>query len=224
MTCPKWPLALALVLAATAAAAEPHGPAHATDGDTLQVGTVTVRLHGIDAPELAQRCGLPGGGEWACGRAAADRLTALVTGRELFCAARELDAYGRVIATCAADGVDIGTAMVAEGLAWAYIRFSDDYVDAEAAARAAGRGIWQGEALAAWDWRARAATTQVANRPAPPAGCAIKGNITASGERVYHTPASPWYARTRVNENAGEAWFCDEASARAAGFRPAGGH
>jgi hypothetical protein len=61
----------------------------------------------------------------------------------------------------------------------------------------------------------------MASRPAP-GGCAIKGNVTAAGERVYHTPASPWYARTRVDEAKGEAWFCDEAAARAAGFRPAG--
>jgi endonuclease YncB( thermonuclease family) len=215
-------LAAGLALAAGAAAAGPQGPARATDGDTLVVGAVKVRLHGIDAPELAQRCGRGGGGDWDCGRAAAALLASLVAGREVTCEARDRDAYGRVVAACSAGGDDLGARMVADGLAWAYVRFSDAYVGAEAAARAAGRGIWGGSAEAAWDWRADALTTPVASRPAP-AGCAIKGNVTAAGERVYHTPGSPWYARTRIDESKGEAWFCDEAAARAAGFRPAGG-
>jgi endonuclease YncB( thermonuclease family) len=213
-------LFLTLALAATMAAAEPRGTARVTDGDTLVVDAVRVRLHGIDAPELAQRCGRDGGGDWACGQAAAAHLAALVAGREVRCEARERDVYGRVVATCAADGIDLGRRMVSEGLAWAYSRFSADYQAVEAEARAAGRGLWQGDAQAAWDWRNRA-TTAVSNRRAA-AGCVIKGNITAAGERVYHTPASPWYARTRVDESAGEAWFCSAADAEAAGWRAAG--
>jgi endonuclease YncB( thermonuclease family) len=37
------------------------------DGDTLHVGTITVRLHGIDAPEADQVCNTPAGGTWSCG-------------------------------------------------------------------------------------------------------------------------------------------------------------
>jgi hypothetical protein len=55
----------------------------------------------------------------------------------------------------------------------------------------------------------------------PPAGCPIKGNIGAEGERIYHTPWSPWYARTKIDEDKGERWFCDEAEAIEAGWRPA---
>lgn len=208
-----------LALAAAAAAAEPQGVARATDGDTLMVGRVKVRLHGIDAPELGQSCAAAGGGAWDCGAAAAARLDALVVGRAVTCAARELDAYGRVIATCSSDGADLGARMVGEGLAWAYVRFSDDYRAAEAEARAAGRGVWQAETETAWDWRSRA-TTPVASRAAP-ADCTIKGNITADGERIYHMPGSRWYARTVIDEGRGEAWFCSEAEAEAAGWRAA---
>ena len=50
--------------------------------------------------------------------------------------------------------------------------------------------------------------------------CDIKGNVSAAGARIYHLPGTPGYARTRIDTDRGEAWFCDEAAARAAGFRP----
>ena len=40
-----------------------------------------------------------------------------------------------------------------------------------------------------------------------------------SGERVYHTPDSPWYARTEIDTSAGERWFCTEREAQEAGWR-----
>ena len=40
-----------------------------------------------------------------------------------------------------------------------------------------------------------------------------------SGERVYHTPDSPWYARTEIDTDAGERWFCTEQEAQDAGWR-----
>jgi hypothetical protein len=121
--------------------------------------------------------------------------------------------------------VDVGGTLVAEGLAWAYAHFSTDYVATEGRARRARAGIWRGAAQPAWDFRAEgfvAAAGRAA--PEPPDGCAIKGNITATGERVYHTPASPWYARTRIEEDRGELWFCDEQAAEAAGWRAAAGN
>jgi len=54
-----------------------------------------------------------------------------------------------------------------------------------------------------------------------PADCLIKGNISSSG-RIYHLPGSDSYDETRVDESKGERWFCTEAEARAAGWRPAG--
>ncbi len=40
-----------------------------------------------------------------------------------------------------------------------------------------------------------------------------------SGERVYHTPGSPWYERTQIDTDAGERWFCTEQEAQEAGWR-----
>jgi endonuclease YncB( thermonuclease family) len=211
-------LALALAVAGFAAAEE----ARVTDGDTLTLGAVQVRLFGVDAPELRQRCPLAGGGDWACGEAAAARLAALVAAGPVRCEPQDTDRYGRLVSICTAAGADLGAALVAEGLARAYLRYSDAYATDEAAARAAGRGLWQGEAAAPWDYRAEAADAFApAAGGAAPDGCAIKGNVGKGGARIFHRPGEPAYARTRIDPRRGEAWFCDEASARAAGFRPA---
>ncbi len=226
---------LALVAAlAGAARAEIVGAARIVDGDTLAIGGLTLRLHGADAPESAQSCGGADGGDWPCGAAAAARLAELAGAGDLSCEALDRDAYGRIVARCVAGGRDLAGTLVAEGLAWAYVRYSSDYAGVEAEARAAGRGVWQGPSQAAWDWRRsdgfRAASGRAAAAPAAeeipaeaPAGCAIKGNVNASGERIYHTPASPWYARVRMAPTRGQRWFCDEAEALAAGWRPVAG-
>jgi endonuclease YncB( thermonuclease family) len=213
-------LALALALAGLAAAEE----ARVTDGDTLTVGAVQVRLFGVDAPELRQRCPAAGGGDWPCGKAAAARLAALVAAGPVRCEPQNTDRYGRLVSICTAAGADLGGALVAEGLARAYLRYSDAYAADETAARAAGRGLWQGEATAPWEYRAEAAEGFApAADGAAPDGCAIKGNLGKGGARIFHRPGEPAYGRTRIDPRRGEAWFCDEASARAAGFRPARG-
>lgn len=109
--------------------------------------------------------------------------------------------------------------MVEEGLAWAFLRYSDDYALIEEQAREAQRGVWGGEAQAPWDYRAN--RWERAALSSPRSGCPIKGNISGDEEKIYHTPWSPWYGRTKINENTGERWFCDEAEARAAGWRAA---
>lgn len=207
------------------AAAEITGAGEASDGDTLDLGYLRIRLWGVDAPELAQTCARADGAEWDCGRAAAARLKQLMRGAELRCTARDRDQYGRVVARCSARGLDLGQRLIAEGLAWAYTRYTLDYAEDEAQARAAGVGLWQGSAQPPWEYRAgsRFAASSGSAPAGPDAGCVIKGNINAAGERIFHTPASRWYARTSINEMRGQRWFCDEDEALAAGWRPASG-
>ena len=52
-----------------------------------------------------------------------------------------------------------------------------------------------------------------------PGNCLIKGNIGQSG-RIYHLPGSDSYDKTRIDGSKGERWFCTEAEAREAGWRP----
>jgi hypothetical protein len=135
------------------------------------------------------------------------------------CLSHERDVYGRLLAVCWANDIELNAQMVAEGLAWAYRRYSDAYVQIEEQARLANLGVWQGEAEAPWDYRANRWERAAAESPRP--GCPIKGNINREGEKIYHTPWSPWYDRTVIDESKGQRWFCDEAEAEAAGWRPA---
>ncbi len=97
------------------------------DGDTLHIGPVTIRLHGIDAPEAGQHCPLAKGGQWSCGDDATRRLAALASKGDLSCTARDRDAYGRIVAVCSSSGgEDLSATLAREGLAWAYVRYSDD--------------------------------------------------------------------------------------------------
>jgi endonuclease YncB( thermonuclease family) len=193
------------------------GVARVLDGDTIHVGDTRVRLEGIDAPETAQTCKRTNGEDWACGHAATRALQAMADGRQVTCRNLGLEKYGRTLATCYVDGRDINAEMVKSGLAWAFVRYSAIYVAEEAHARAAKLGIWQGTAQPAWEYRAQAWT---AHAEEGPNGCAIKGNVTASGH-IYHMPWSPWYDRVRITGHSGKRWFCSEAEAMAAGWRPA---
>jgi len=51
--------------------------------------------------------------------------------------------------------------------------------------------------------------------------CDIKGNINASGDKIYHTSGCSFYNETIINEDKGERWFCSEKEAVAAGWRKA---
>ena len=203
--------------------AGPTGRVAVIDGDTLDVGGARVRLHGVDAPENAQSCGTGSGAVWACGDWVTQETALRFAGREAVCETVDIDRYERIVARCAVDGTDIGEALVSAGLALAYIEYSEDYAETEAAARAAGRGIWRGEVEAPWDWRRakRAERAEPAPERVEAGGCAIKGNVSGGG-RIYHMPGDPFYGRTKIDTAAGERWFCNEAEARRAGWRHAG--
>ncbi len=70
------------------------------------------------------------------------------------CEARGKDKYGRTIGLCKADGVDIQAEMVKAGMAWAFRRYSHDYVVREGEAQAANLGVHAHNCEPAWEWRA----------------------------------------------------------------------
>ncbi len=109
--------------------------------------------------------------------------------------------------------------MVADGHAWAFVRFSQDYVPVEQEARVARRGVFAAANQAPWDFRSGAWST--AQSRVPNAECPIKGNVSRSGERIYHMPWQRDYGRVRMDQGEGKRWFCDENEALAAGWRKA---
>ena len=108
--------------------------------------------------------------------------------------------------------------MVLNGWALAYRQYSLDYVGEETAAKGAQAGVWSGEFVPPWAWR-RGERLQASTAPDSAGGCTIKGNISSSGERIYHTSDAQDYDRTKINTAKGERWFCSEAEAVAAGWR-----
>jgi endonuclease YncB( thermonuclease family) len=192
------------------------GRASIIDGDTLAIGNTVIRLLGIDAAESGQRCVGEGRQILRPGDDAATRLASLATGH-VTCSGTEYDDYGRLLAHCTtASGVSINEALVREGLAWAFLKYSDEYAKQEQAARKSKTGVWQLACEPPWTFREK--RWKVAEQKSPN-GCPIKGNISSNG-RIYHTPWSRHYARTKVNVAKGERWFCSEAQAYGAGFRP----
>jgi endonuclease YncB( thermonuclease family) len=143
---------LLLLLASGRVYADMVGEARIIDGDTVEIDGERIRLHGIDAPESRQMCKVVGE-EWRCGESATLALVDETTGQSVTCRGKKRDRYGRLIAVCYAGSDDLNAWMVREGWAVAYRRYSKDYVDEEAEARAAGKGVWRGEFELPWKWR-----------------------------------------------------------------------
>ena len=150
---------LALVLSwIPAAAAEISGVVTAVhDGDTLTLSTGDkVRVFGIDAPELAQKC-LHGDVCVPCGERAREALLALTAGKSVVCVHRG-KSYRRIVGECSVDGVAIGPWMLREGRAVSYNRYlrkadGPTYLDAQNEAMSGKRGIWAEIFIPMEDWR-----------------------------------------------------------------------
>lgn len=130
-----------------------YGNPDVVDGDTLDFGGERVRLFGIDAPERAQTCNR-NGEAWACGEDAKTMLQALVANNRVSCRQRDTDKYGRSVAVCTVDRLDLSDALARAGYAIALDQFSADYVPAAQSAKAVQLGIWSGEFQAPADFRA----------------------------------------------------------------------
>lgn len=138
---------IGLMLLSGGAAAQ---TASITDGDTIRLGNTNWRLRGIDAPERHQACA----DGWAAGQAASDALRAMMKG-QVKCELRDHDRYGCSVGLCRVDGKDLGAAMVNAGMAWAFTRYSSDYVGEERRALASRVGVHAHDCTKPWDWRAQ---------------------------------------------------------------------
>ncbi|WP_200341353.1 thermonuclease family protein [Rhodovibrio sodomensis] len=149
--------ALVAFSASMASAQEVYrGDAEVIDGDTLEVSGERIRLHGIDAPESDQPCYHKGEARM-CGRNATQAVRSYLRGKQVACRAHDRDRYGRVIATCYVfeNGSmrDLNAAIVESGFAFAYRRYSREYVEEEDVARSKRRGVWKGRTLYPWEYR-----------------------------------------------------------------------
>lgn len=110
------------------------------DGDsaTLRVSgsdnKLTVRLYGIDAPELQQDYG----------KTASARLRELILQKPIEIVSKGLDNKKRPLVVIYCNGQDINLEMLREGMAWHYDRFdhTPEYEAAHAEAKEHKRGLW----------------------------------------------------------------------------------
>ncbi|WP_318527954.1 thermonuclease family protein [Lentibacter sp. XHP0401] len=205
----------------TYVAADVAGRMDIVDGDTLHVSGKTVRIFGIDAPEAGQTCKTRDGTTWACGKWVSDTVRKAFQGKFARCVEIDRDRYDRIVARCDVNGTDMGRWLVQQGLAFAYRKYAMDYDLDEKGAAVNDRGLHASLVENPADFRAARVNGRTTGRVAPDATCAIKGNISSKGVRIYHMRGQEHYERTSISTAKGERWFCSEAEARAAGWRRA---
>jgi endonuclease YncB( thermonuclease family) len=125
------------------------GFATVTDGDSLRIDGVAIRIEGIDTPELQQNCEAKGQ-SYHCGEAARRELARLIDGAAVTCEVVGQDRYRRSLARCEAGGGDLGAALVRRGFAVAY---GKTYAREEAQARRERAGLWAGQFQTPAEWR-----------------------------------------------------------------------
>jgi endonuclease YncB( thermonuclease family) len=205
------------------------------DADTIWAGTTKVRLSGIDAPETDQICLDAAGKTWDCGIEARNKLRAHAGTQAWTCELKGLDLYKRALGDCKVAGEDVSRWLVRNGWALAFRKYSTVYVADEEYAQQRKLGLWSGAFIAPWDWRHRNPDTVilgsssvpvdaqrsllpvVAQPPSP--DCAIKGNLKAANQCIYHVPGGKFYNRLSMDRVSERRWFCSATEAEAAGCR-----
>lgn len=114
------------------------------DGDTAICGQNRIRLAVIDAPELNQ----------PYGRDAKQCLSDLILNQNINYNSNKKDQYGRIVARCYLNGVDISLYMIKYGCAWAYMTTTKKLVEAQRAAKETKIGLWEHEnPIPPWQYR-----------------------------------------------------------------------
>jgi endonuclease YncB( thermonuclease family) len=215
------------------------------DGGTLQLGNVTFRLDGIDAPAFDQLCIDEHADSSTCGIEARDHLTKLIGGRAVRCDDLGVDPTfkKRRLGVCKVEGetTSLSQLLVRQGFALnveasATGRFKHD----EARAREDRQGLWKGCFAAPQEFRRGKKDGALLGASCPadrdrqirdvifpddlvmPPGCNIKGKFAVRARvtgnlGIYHLQA----CRSYPGLGNPDRWFCSEEDAQAGGFRRA---
>lgn len=198
-----------------------HEVSEVVDGDTLVLeNNIRVRLLSIDAPELTD----------CYGEAAQKALAGLVLGQQVRLEKDQdaTDQYGRLLRYAFVVSDDpkegdlmVNKALVRQGAAEAvYLKPNKRYLsELQAAGREAESGkvgLW---GTCSSERPIRQAQGREIGTETFDKECVIKGNVSANYTKDYFLPGCPNYKRVLVDERKGEAWFCTEAEAEAAGYQ-----
>jgi endonuclease YncB( thermonuclease family) len=123
------------------------------DGDTFVLGDKKIRLWGMDAPELHQKC-LAKTKEVPCGKAAQMVLAGIFKSGPVICETIDIDRYKRIVGRCMINDLDVAATMVRLGWAFDYPEYSKGtYKAFEDEAKADTRGLWAYQFDRPSDWR-----------------------------------------------------------------------
>jgi micrococcal nuclease len=192
------------------------------DGDTIDVriaGKVErVRYIGIDTPETVH----PSKPVQCFGREASAKNKELVFGKTVTLVrdVTDRDKYGRLLRYVYVGDTMINEALVRGGYASVYtyppdVRYDARFREVQQLAREESVGLW-GDVC-----RSYVPPSVPVPVSAPDPHCAIKGNISASGDKIFHSPSCKSYEKTTINTDQGERWFCSEQEAIDTGWRKA---
>ena len=134
------------------------------DGDTVYINNYKIRLEGIDAPEMKQKCkkeklkissiiGYTFYEDYYCGKHSKENLEAKVKGSNIKCIFFTKDRYKRYLAKCFKGKINLNRWMVRNGHAVAYRRYSKEFIPDEDFAKENKLGLWQGKFLNPEKWR-----------------------------------------------------------------------
>lgn len=187
------------------------------DGDTIEIeGGEHVRYIGIDTPETVD----PRKPVQCFGIEASKKNKELVEGKtvRLEKDITDRDKYNRLLRYVWVDSLFVNLELVKQGFATSYsyppdVKFQKEFSAAEKEAREANRGLWEACPVSV--------TPTVQIQEPTKNECNIKGNISASGDKIYHLPGCGSYTKTQIDEKRGERWFCSEKEAQEAGWRKA---
>ena len=96
------------------------------DGDTIQINKYKIRLHGIDAPEVKQKC-IYKEKEWYCGKQASIELKKTINNQIIKCITNDIDIFNRYVAIYFINEINLNQLMVMKGWAIAYRYYSTNY-------------------------------------------------------------------------------------------------
>lgn len=201
------------------------------DGDTIKMASSTmetdrIRLLSINAPELDE----------CYGAEAKEALEKLIDGRTIKFEKdiSGVDKFGRLLRYLIIvsenpeeDNILANYYLIRNGYAFYYSnppdnRYKEMLLSAEREAKKEKKGMWgECDYLNSKEEQDNIEEREEDPGPADP-DCIIKGNISEKGYgKTYLVPGCDNYNRVKIDPKKGEAYFCTEEEAQAAGFRKA---
>lgn len=175
------------------------------DGDTFRIEegkeTRRVKLIGVNTPE-AGKC---------FSSEAKDKLTELVSGKEIRLEDQFLDPYGRIMANVFVGNKYINRAVLSAGLGrmdYYENPRKDELKEAYRDARSKKLGVFSGSCIS---------TIPPISKSGIP--CSIKGNIDDNTQKkIYFLPSCRNYSQVTIDLSTDDHWFCTEEEAITSSF------